>query len=285
MEKRGKKFADLRPLIPYPALLFDDKSYRILIVVDLHIGFEHELAQDGIYIPSQTPKILKSLLQVLDEGKPDELIILGDVKQAIPRISLREWKDVPEFFDAIGGTVKKVSVVLGNHDGNLGPLTPSSVRIIPSSGIVVGKKRRIGLFHGHAWPTPKVLATDILIMGHIHPVVRFYDRFGFSIVRQVWVRTRCNGEKLAQAYLKYAGIKFEGDPKEHLKGLGANINDPTLILMPAFNEALGGMAVNRIEKKWMGPVLNSGGVNIEGAELYLLDGTYISTVGRLPARF
>jgi hypothetical protein len=45
------------------------------------------------------------------------------------------------------------------------------------------------------------------------------------------------------------------------------------------------MAVNRTEKKWMGPVLNSGGVNIEGAELYLLDGTYISTVGRLPARF
>lgn len=272
----------MRPLIPFPALLIEEGSERILVVGDLHIGWEISLTDRGIYIPSQVSKIQTKLLQVIEEYKPTRLIFLGDVKQAIPRISLEEWRAVPEFFETTQKVVGDVSVTLGNHDGDLEPLTPSTVRILPSSGMVVGNKTRIGLFHGHAWPSPEVLASELLIMGHIHPVVWFQDRIGLWTVRQVWVKAKCDGNKLARAYLKYLNAKGDKRPREALKErLGVEVGDVGLIIMPAFNDLIGGLSINRLERRLMGPILSSGGVNMENAEAYLLDGTYIGVVKQL----
>lgn len=272
---------------PYPALLLEDGSERMLIVADFHIGFEHELAESGISIPSQTPKMLSRLLRVIDEYKPNVLVFLGDVKHAIPKISLGEWRDVPGFFESVLGVVDRVLVVVGNHDGDLEPLVPSQVRVIPSGGVVVGRKRRFGLFHGHAWPSDSVLAADVSVMGHIHPVVRFYDRYGFSIVRQVWVKARCDGSVLAGAYLKHLRVKLAGaSPREIFrKKFGCSVGDPELIVVPAFNDLLGGMAVNRAGGRLIGPILRSGCVDLDGSELYFLDGSYVGTVGRVRSRF
>jgi putative SbcD/Mre11-related phosphoesterase len=161
----------IHPLLPWPVLAIEDE--KTLVVTDLHLGYEHSLVDKGIYIPSQTFKIQNRLLQVVGDYRPRSLIILGDVKQAIPRISLEEWKDVPDFFEAIGAAVRVIQVIPGNHDGDLEPLTPPSVKILSANGVVIGGKLRVGLFHGHAWPSPEVLSSDIMVMGHIHPVVRF----------------------------------------------------------------------------------------------------------------
>ena len=71
---------------------------------------------------------------------------MGDVKHAIPRISLAEWKAVPNFFENIKNVVKDISVITGNHDGGLKSLILPSVKIFHSTGLVVGKKPRIGSF-------------------------------------------------------------------------------------------------------------------------------------------
>lgn len=287
MLKKRKRSNGLKPLFPYPALLIkDNEKKRTLIVADLHIGFEYSLAQEGIYLPSQTSKITDKLLKILNEYELDELIILGDVKQTIPKISLGEWRDVPEFFDKISTAIKKVSIILGNHDGNLEPLIPPTIKILPSTGIIIGKNIKIGLFHGHAWPKPEVLASDILVMGHIHPIVKFFDGFGFTILRQVWMKAKCKGDMLAKAYLKYSKIKDAYEPnKQFYRKFGVKMKDPILITMPAFNEALGGMTVNKRKKKWLGPVLSNCEADINNADLYLLDGTYLSTIASLPTRF
>ena len=258
-----------------------------MIVADFHIGFEYELAESGISIPSQTPKMLSRLLKVIEEYKPNVLVFLGDVKHAIPKISLGEWRDVPGFFESVLGVVDRVLVVVGNHDGDLEPLVPSQVRMIPSDGVIIGRKRRVGLFHGHAWPSDDVLAADVLVMGHIHPVVRFYDRYGFSIVRQVWVKAHCDGTVLAGAYLKYLRVKLVGaSPREVFrKKFGDSVGDPELIVVPAFNDLLGGLAVNRSDRKLIGPVLRSGCVDLDSSELYFLDGSYVGTVGSTRPRF
>lgn len=202
------------------------------------------------------------------------------------KISLREWKDVPEFFEAIQERVKNITVTVGNHDGDLEPLTPTSVTILPSSGAVIGENPSLGIFHGHAWPSPEVLSGDVLVMGHIHPVVRFQDRIGLWTVRQVWIRAECDGEKLARAYLRYLRVKVEGDPREAFEErFGFPIGDPRLIVMPAFNDLLGGLSVNRIRKRMMGALLRSGGVDLDGSEAYLLDGTYVGTVEQLRTLF
>lgn len=264
----------IRPLLPGPALAITNE--RILVVADLHLGYEYSLADKGIHLPSQTTKIQNRLLQIIDEYSPRSLIILGDVKQAIPRISLEEWKDVPEFFEAIASTVGDIQVILGNHDGDLEPLTPPSIKILPASGVVVGRKLRIGLFHGHAWPSPKVLSSDIMVMGHIHPVVRFRDKIGLRSVRQAWVRVPLDGMKLREAHLKYIRSRSLKERLEALENLPLDKNkNPKLIIMPAFNDILGGLPVNRLETNLMGPILRSGSLNLKSAEVYLLDGTFL----------
>lgn len=271
----------LRPLIPFPALLIDD-SKKTLVVADLHIGWERVWSERGIYIPSQAKRLTEKLIKIINRYEADRLILLGDVKQAIIRLKLEEWREIPEFFETVQRHVGEIIVIPGNHDGELEPLTPSKVRILPTTGMRIGGEHSIGLFHGHAWPSPEVLSSEILVIGHIHPVIWFRDRMGLWTVRQVWVRTGCRGEGLASAYMKYMSLKTFGEPVEALKQrFGVTAGDAGLIIVPAFNDLVGGVSINRLERRLMGPILRSGSVDFDGAELYLLDGTYLGTVNQI----
>jgi putative SbcD/Mre11-related phosphoesterase len=271
----------LKPLIPFPALVIEN-SETVLVVADLHIGWERAWSEYGIHVPSQAEKLQEKLVSLVDQYTPDRLILLGDIKQAITRVSMDEWREIPRFFEALQEHVDEVTVVCGNHDGDLEPLTPSTIKILPASGLTVGSDPRIGLFHGHAWPSAEVLAADILVMGHIHPVVWFRDRLGLWTVQQVWVKTACRGDLMASAYLKYLNEKTGGDPRAAFRGkTGLPLGDPRLIILPAFNDLVGGVSINRLETRLLGPLLRSGGVNVEAAEIYLLDGTYLGMTGQL----
>jgi putative SbcD/Mre11-related phosphoesterase len=264
-------------LLPFPALLIET-SKKILVLADLHIGWEWDarFLQAGLYIPSQTPKLQEKLVKLIEEHHPDTLLLLGDVKQAITRLSIEDWRVIPEFFEHIQSHVEEIIVVLGNHDGELEPLTPPTVTIVPSRGLTIGQNPQIGLLHGHAWPSPEVLSSDILIMGHLHPVVWFRDKLGIWTVKQVWVVSNCDSEKLAAAYLRYLNITPTKKPREALHTrTGININDPKLIIVPAFNDLVGGVSVHNLTRRLMGPIIRSTSVNIDTAEIYLLDGTYL----------
>jgi putative SbcD/Mre11-related phosphoesterase len=277
----------IRPLRPYPALLLRRNGERVLVVADLHIGWEVTLAQKGVHVPSQTPKILDKMLRLIELYKPKALIFLGDVKHTIARVEMEEWRDIPNFFDAIGRKVSDIQVVPGNHDGNLEPLLPETVKILPSTGVVLGN---VGLFHGHAWPAPELLECRSLIIGHVHPMVAFRDPMGFQIARQVWVKATCNGAQLAKSLLKRLGIKVDADPTALLRDqLGIELRASQLFIMPSFNEFLGGQSINKRNigknvksRAFIGPILRSGSIiNIDDAEIYLLDGTFLGTINQL----
>lgn len=272
----------IRPCIPFPTLLIEEGAETILVVADLHIGWEVSLVEKGIHLPSQMSRLQTKLLEIIMEYKPTHIIFLGDIKQMIPQISYEEWKNVPEFFKTIQKSVKKISVTLGNHDGDLKPLVPSTVNIFSSGGMVVGDKGRIGLFHGHAWPSQKVLQCEVLIMGHIHPILSFKDQIGLWTMRQIWVTTQCDSRKLAKAYLKYLKIKSFDKPEVTLnEKLGIELKEPKLVIMPAFNDLVGGVSINKMNRGLMGPLLGSGSVLINEADLYLLDGTLIGSVKQI----
>ncbi|MBS7643555.1 metallophosphoesterase [Candidatus Bathyarchaeota archaeon] len=270
----------IRPAIPWPALLIDEGIDRILVVADLHLGFEHELANMGINLPSQTSKIKTKLLGILEELRPSRLVFLGDVKHSIPKISFQEWQDVPSFFEAIQRIVRDIIVIPGNHDGDLEPLILPSIQMGPMKGIVIS---RVGLFHGHAWPSPEHFSTDYWIIAHNHPVIHFRDSLGFRIVRQAWIKANCDGPKLAKAFLQYSGIKPTGDPIETFRqNFNIEVKSPKLIIMPAFNEMLGGLPINLEQPEdLLGPVFRAGAVDVDGAETYLLDGTFLGTISHL----
>ena len=276
----------IKPIQPYPALLLQKGSERVLVVADLHLGWEVLLIQKGVHIPSQTPRILDKLLRVIKKCKPTRLIFLGDVKDAIAKVEMEEWRDIPDFFEAIGKKVPDIQVLLGNHDGTLKPLLPETVKILPSTGVIFGN---VGLFHGHAWPSPSLLGCRSLITGHIHPMVAFRDPMGFRMTRQVWIKAPCDGERLAKSLLEHLGVKVAADASTLLREqFNVKLGVSQFFIMPAFNEFLGGRPINSRRRgkdiksrALIGPVLRSGGVDIDNAEAYLLDGTFLGTISQL----
>ncbi len=267
------------PVTPYPALLIRDGAERSLVVADLHIGWEMSLTQRGIHMPSQTSRLRKRLVEILNRTRPTRLVLLGDIKQAVPKITMEEWKAVPEFLEAIQKLVKDILIVPGNHDGDIEPLTPPTIKLAPSEGIVFGRKVTVAVFHGHAWPLPDAFRADVLVMSHIHPVVWFRDRLGLWMVKQVWVKTVCDRNKLAQAYLKYLNVAPKTDAVATFREkFGFVPSIPRLVIMPTFNDLVGGLPVDRLENDVSGPVIGSVGPVLADAELYLLDGTFLGTV-------
>ena len=276
---------NIQPVTPYPAILLQENTDRALVVSDLHLGWEKLLSQRGVHVPSQTPKIKNMLLKLINETKPTQLILLGDIKDAITKVSMEEWKDIPEFFEDIQEKVSEIQVILGNHDGNLEPLLPQAVKIVPSSGISFGD---VGLFHGHAWPAPELLECRSLVTGHVHPTVAIRDPMGLRITRQVFVKAPCNSEQLAKSLLNYLGTKVDADVSGVLNEQHkVQLRVEQLFILPSFNQFLGGRPINerrRAKKRadaYIGPILRSGCVNIDDAEVYLLDGTFLGTVKQL----
>jgi putative SbcD/Mre11-related phosphoesterase len=276
----------ITPLPPYPAALVKTQKTRIIAIADLHIGWEMALSKEGIYVPTQTPKLLKKLTELVTAYKPEKLLILGDVKHTVATAEKIEWHDVPDFFAQLEKKVREISIIRGNHDGNLEPLLPSNVRILPASGIAVGD---VGFFHGHQWPSPILLKCKTLVMGHVHPVVAFRDPAGFRVMRQVWVKANCNGSQLTKILLQKHKTRIDSDPEATLyKHYRIKPRSSQLFIMPSFNDFLGGKPLN--EKRltsgakagtFAGPVLRSEAVDMKNAEAYLLDGTLLGTLEQL----
>ena len=279
---------NLAPVDDSPSLLLQGEGERVLVVGDLHIGWEITLAQQGIHVPSQTPKLADRLIEIVTKASPTRIVFLGDVKHTVVGAELEEWKDVPEFFEKIVPHVSDIQIIQGNHDGNIEPMTPRQVKIIPPSGIALWG--RYGLFHGHAWPAPQLLGCESLIQGHLHPVVAFTDVLGYRITRPVWVRAPCNAAKLARAILKDSKRRkiknIENVVKERY---GVELKVSRCLFVPPFNDLLGGRPINvkqQLGKSWtridrFGPLLRGGIVNMNEAEVQLLDGTYLGTVRQL----
>ncbi|MCJ7762028.1 metallophosphoesterase, partial [Candidatus Bathyarchaeota archaeon] len=226
------------------------------------------------------------LVALLSKYKPDALLILGDVKYTVVKTEPGEWHDIPEFFTELKRHISDIAIVRGNHDANLEPLLPENIKLLPATGTVTGG---IGLFHGHKWPSPALLKCKTLIMGHLHPVVVFHDPAGFRITRQIWLKAQCNTEALAKLLLQKHGVKIEGTPEATVKKhYGFKPQTTQLFIMPSFNDFLGGRPINEAKQRkelgseaLIGPVLRSEAVDVENAELYLLDGTYLGTLNQL----
>lgn len=279
-------------LTPYPAALIKSKRKKTIVIADPHIGWETALQEKGIHVPTQTPKILKKLENLLYEQKPDTLLVLGDVKYSVVASELGEWREIPEFFDEIRNLVSEIGIVRGNHDANLEPMLPDNVVMHPATGLVV---EDVGLFHGHKWPSPLLLGCKTLMMGHMHPVVVFRDPAGFRIMRQIWLRVGCKSEALAKIMLQKHGIKIEGSAEASLyKHYKVKLRTSQLFVMPSFNDFLGGRPVNEVRstklttnqrnESLIGPILRSNALNINDSELFLLDGTYLGTLKQLTLR-
>jgi len=240
---------DLEPIPDRPAILADDA----LVVADLHIGLEEELLEKGVVIPSRAEILGRRLLDLADRRGADRLIILGDVKHLVPKMASRERRDVYVFFRDLASRFKEIYVAQGNHDGILRSIVPRSIRFRSPYGFRLDD---VGFCHGHAWPYKKVMEAKTLLMGHNHPAVAFKDKLGSRVIQPCWMRA-----PFARSHRRYPKL-----PKE-------------AVVVPAFNELCGGMPVNDLRARFLGPLFKEKLLSVDEASIHLLDGTHLGRLG------
>ena len=144
------------------------KKEKILIISDLHLGFEEALNKQGVLVPRfQFKEIIKRLELILKKVDPKLIIINGDLKHEFGRISRSEWKQVTDLIDFLKD--REILLIKGNHDNILGPIAKKkNIKLIDRYDT-----KNITIIHGDK--IPKKLNKTIII-GHEHPAVSFPGR-------------------------------------------------------------------------------------------------------------
>ena len=236
----------IEPIADTAALLIKNEESWVA-VADLHIGIEVQLRHAGFNIPSQTPKMLEGIQRLKSRGR--SLLLLGDVKHRIPSVSYRENKEIGPFLEKLAESFNRIVIVAGNHDGGLAATLPEGVEAISGRGT---RLESAGVFHGHVWPSEKVMEAHTIVMGHTHPSVLLTDSLGSKSNEKCWVRASLNERAVL--------VRYETCPKE-------------LVIVPAFNPLLTGTPVNSSRGTMIGPLFRNDLVDRKSMKVYLLDGT------------
>ncbi len=240
----------VRFLLNAPASMIIAEGEKILTVSDLHIGLEYELQRLGFKVPSQSEEVAKSLLGLLEVAKPDVLVMLGDVKHEIRGLRRKIRSEVEKVIKSLSETVRRIVIVMGNHDGSLRRLKLEGVEVHEASGVSING---VSFIHGNAWPKPELLAGNVLMMGHLHPSVPIpYGE------RRAWV-------------VYYLGKKTRERAK---KLLGVDFNIKRLIVHPAYNGYLGHSPLRKGSFQRLSPIFRKL-VNPQKGYVYSLDGTFL----------
>lgn len=241
------------------ALIHREGDVATLLVSDLHLGLEKEMAKKGFRIPPYSQKMLDRMNAMAETNRLNRVIVVGDVKHSIGKVEDIDWGIIPWFFGTLLDVFQAVEVVPGNHDALIKSLLPSRVKLHPSEGTVIGERSKVGIAHGHSWPSQEVIASRTIVMGHSHFRYEMRDKFGGRSKEAVWLfATYDVPDLLAKA----------GHPPVK-KGEGK------LVVMPPFNNLVGGQAINARGGFDFGPILSSGSFRLSDADIFLLDGTRV----------
>ena len=243
------------------ALVFTTAESKTLLISDLHLGLEKEMAKKGFRLPAYSVKMVERVKRIAEGHRTERLVVLGDVKHTVGKVEDIDWGVVPWFFDTMLDLFESVEVVPGNHDGSIRTVLPQRVVLHQSQGTVLGKGRgRIRVAHGHAWPAEEAIKTKNLVIGHSHFTYEMRDSLGSRTREAVWVTA-------------------EYDVAELMEGAGYSSKETgrgKLTVMPPFNRLVGGQPINRSRSFQFGPVLSSRSVSLEDADIFLTDGTRVT---------
>src|SRR3989344_8312542 len=150
----------------------------ILVIGDLHIGYDEQFHGKAIFPGSQLEEIIKKLKDVFkylkkDKIKITKIILLGDVKHDFGKITNIEWRETLQFFDFLKDNIEdksRVIVIKGNHDNILKPiLEKRDIKLVDYLKIKIDGKRWCFL-HGNKM-FEQCLDSNYLVFGHLHPAI------------------------------------------------------------------------------------------------------------------
>lgn len=147
----------------------------ILVVGDLHLGYEYMLKKSGILLPkNQIKQLIKDLEKIFKKIKTKyklkKIIFLGDIKHSFSF----EWNEKNEFVEVLEFlkkyfNEKNIILIKGNHDTIDYSFNDKLKEIYTKDGIA--------FIHGHK-NFNKLFDKKIktIVMAHIHPSIIFYDK-------------------------------------------------------------------------------------------------------------
>jgi len=145
------------------------KYKDILIIGDLHMGFEEALIRQGYLIPySQLKKTIARLKKIIEKARPKIIIINGDIKDEFGTITRQEWNETLKLIDFLSNKAKLI-FIKGNHDMILEPLARKrNIKVEERFDI-----DNITIVHGD-----KIVKNlnKTIIISHEHPAISFKER-------------------------------------------------------------------------------------------------------------
>lgn len=227
-----------------PALYIWDSAKPTLVISDLHIGIEEEFRGRGVYVPVQTQRMVSRLSFLANRVGARRLVVLGDIKHSVHGVTPFEVREINEFFGAVVRIFEEVLVVPGNHDGGIYKHLFRWLRVSDPRGVVleVGGAR-VAFTHGHTHPPSYVVGADVMVTGHHHFYVKGVP--GSVDKYPVWVK-----------------LVRDEKPNE-------------VVVVPAFNELVGGISLDEVLEEKRSPVLRLLLNNPDRAEVYSIEGFYL----------
>lgn len=147
---------------------------KILVIGDLHFGFEEVMNNSGVFI---SRKMFDEAIVYLDRvfettGEVHEVILLGDVKHSFGTIIRQEWKEIIGLLDYLKNKSQKVTIVRGNHDNVVGPLAREA-------GVAVVDyylNENFCFLHGDAdFAQIHDKKIKFWVLGHAHPAIKIRE--------------------------------------------------------------------------------------------------------------
>lgn len=247
----------LAPVPGAPVLVLRPGSDGVtsLLLADLHLGLGASHDRAAGPPEASAPVMAERLVGLARTVHARRVVIAGDVKHPIVGTPPALRSVVFDFFSTLLAAGIGTEVVLGNHDVGLTHHLPREVVVHPATGFVLGD---VGVFHGHCWPSNRVLRAPRLVVGHLHPGYRLAPSPDNPVgKRRCWVR-----------------LELPEPPKpSRRRRRHAVVRASELIVLPAFNPIAGTEALNR-ERPSRGRSFLYGRFLSRGtARAYLLDGT------------
>lgn len=248
---------ELEPLRDIAALKVAPPGARpFLVVADLHLGLGANAAQEKGPPTADAPTLAEAVCLAARGAGARAIVVAGDVKQPIVGTPRALRPVIFDFFSTLLTDGLRVEVVLGNHDVGLTPHLPREVRVAPATGVVRGG---LGIFHGHRWPSARVLNAETLAVGHLHPGVRLAPTPDDDQGKvRCWLRATYRSPPARRGRRAPARRRFAARE---------------LVVLPAFNPITGTEALNRQRPSRGRSFLFQRFLSTARVRAYLLDGT------------
>jgi hypothetical protein len=232
-----------------PALTIKAGRKTCVVIGDLHIGAERRLFKRGVHVYGSNVIMAERLKKIAKASDASAIVVLGDVKESVLYPDNSERREIVGFFELLSDY--DVTVVRGNHDSHLEEV----VAVKPVDELLLGD---FAMVHGHMWPSEDAMSRRWVLAGHNHMAVRITDKNKGIYFEKAWL--------VAKPNLKLALVRY---PKMEKRA--------ELVVFPAFNDLITGIAANEKIDNNFSPMFRNGVFDYKNGTLFSLMGDVLGT--------